>query len=341
MLKSHWRRRPWSVAVAAVASAAVASAAVASAAVASAAVASAAAAGLLFAVPAAAAAPSGHAGSFPATVHAANGTVTVSTRPTAIVSLSPTATEMLYAIGAGSQVKAVDQDSDYPPTAPHSSLDGNNPNVEAIASYKPDLVVASDESSSLDSQLRALGIPVLSDPAATNLAQEYRQFEQLGTVTGHQAQARAEVVAIEHQISHIVASVHKPAHHETYYYELDQTYYSATSSTFIGQVLGLLGLRSIADAAKGAAASGGYPQLSGEYVVKANPDYIILADTVCCHQTAATVAQRPGWSGLAAVRHHRIIALNDDIASRWGPRVVDLLSQVAAALHAHPVSGSS
>ncbi len=133
----------------------------------------------------------------------------------------------------------------------------------------------------------------------------------------------------------------KPARHETYYYELDQTYYSATSSTFIGQLLGLLGLHSIADAAKGAAANGGYPQLSGEFILKADPDYILLADTICCGQSAATVAGRPGWSGLAAVTHGRVLGLDDDIASRWGPRVVDLLAAVAAEVRAHPAGGTS
>ena len=138
-----------------------------------------------------------------------------------------------------------------------------------------------------------------------------------------------------------MASVHKPARPQSYYYELDQTYYSETSRTFIGQVLGLLGLHSIADAAKGAAASGGYPQLSDEYILKANPDYILLADTLCCGQSVSTVAARPGWPNLAAVKNGRIVALNDDIASRWGPRIVDLLSDVAAEMRAHPVGGNS
>jgi cobalamin transport system substrate-binding protein len=280
-------------------------------------------------------------GSFPVVVHASNGTVRVQSRPTAIVSLSPTATEMLYAIGAGGQVKAVDKDSDYPPAVPRTSLDGNSPNIEAIASYKPDLVVASDESRSVDTQLRALGIPVVSVPAAADLHQEYAQFSELGALTGHASQARTEVAKIKGQIARIVASVHKASHAETYYYELDQTYYSVTSSTFIGQVLGLLGLRSIADAAKGAAASGGYPQLSGEFILKANPDYVLLADTICCAQSAATVAGRSGWASLAAVKDGRVLALNDDIASRWGPRVVVLLSDVAAELKAHPVGAGS
>ncbi len=274
-------------------------------------------------------------------MHAANGTVRVASRPTAIVSLSPTATEMLYAIGAGSQVKAVDLNSDYPPGAPHTQLDGNNPNVEAIATYKPDLVVASDEPTSVDTQLGVLGIPVVSDPAAANLSQEYAQFEELGKLTGHEAQAQAEVAKVKSEVARIVASVHKPPRGATYYYELDQTYYSATSSTFIGRLLGLLGLHSIADAAKGAAASGGYPQLSGEFILKSNPSYILLADTICCGQSGATVAQRPGWSDLAAVKDGRVLGLNDDIASRWGPRIVVLLSDVAAEMKAHPVGGNS
>ena len=276
---------------------------------------------------------------FPATVHAANGAVTVPTRPMAIVSLSPTATEMLYAIGAGSQVKAVDQDSDYPSSAPRTGLDGNDPNVEAIAADKPDLVILSDEPPSVDSQLGALGVAVLSTPAASNLGQEYAEFMQLGVLTGHEVQARAEVARIKRQIAQVVASVHRsPRSATTYYYELDQTYYSATSSTFIGQVLGLLGLRSIADGATGSAASGGYPQLSGEYILKSNPSYILLADTLCCGQSPATVAARPGWANLSAVKHGRVLKLNDDIASRWGPRIVLLLSEVAAEMKAHPAS---
>lgn len=278
------------------------------------------------------------AGSFPVTVHAANGKVAIKTKPTAIVSLSPTATEILYAIGAGSQVKAVDSFSDYPANAPKTQLDGNTPNVEAIAQYKPDLVIMSDEAPSVDRQIEALGVSVLSDPAAATLSQAYAQFVELGQATGHVAQAKAEVSKVKGQIARIVASVHKPSHRQTYYWELDQTYYSATSSTFIGQLLGLLGLHSIADAAKGAAAAGGYPQLNGEFILKANPNYIFLADTLCCAQSVATVAARPGWPNLAAVKNGRVLGLNDDIASRWGPRIVVLLSQVAAEMKAHPAS---
>jgi iron complex transport system substrate-binding protein len=275
------------------------------------------------------------AAAFPVTVHLANGAVTIASKPTAIVSLSPTATEMLFAIGAGSQVKAVDKNSDYPPAAPHTKIDAYQLNVEAVAAYQPDLVVASDLTAAQTKQLATLHIPTLLTPAATNLAQAYQQIAQLGQATGHTDAAAAEVRTMKQQIATLVSGSHKPA---TYYYELDQTYYSETSSTFIGQVLKLLGLRSIADSAKGAAASGGYPQLSAEFILKANPDYVFLADTKCCKQSQATVAERPGWSTLAAVRAGRVVELNDDIASRWGPRIVDLLRVVANALKQHPVT---
>jgi iron complex transport system substrate-binding protein len=269
---------------------------------------------------------------FPASIAAANGAVKVTSRPAAILSLSPTATEMLYAIGAGSQVKAVDSLSDYPAQAPRTKLSAYQPNVEAIVAQKPDLVVESGDTGQLTKRLAAFSIPVLELPAPTTLAGEYSEFGQLGRATGHPAQAQQAVSRLRAQLHQIAAAAPHHAKPLTYYYELDQTYYSVTSSTFVGQLLALLGMKSIADQAVGAAKSGGYPQLSPEYIIKANPDYIVLADTLCCHQDAATVAKRPGWSGLAAVKAGRIIGLNDDIASRWGPRVSDLLRTVETAI---------
>jgi iron complex transport system substrate-binding protein len=277
---------------------------------------------------------SGGAGgrAFPVTVTAANGPVHVRTRPTAIISLSPTATEMLYAIGAGHQVKAVDTNSDFPPQAPRTKLNGFSPNLEAIVGYKPDLVVTSNDTGGLVKRLTALSVPVLVLPPATSLSGVYTELDQLGKATGHQGAARQEDATLRRQIAGITAAAPHRATPLTYYYELDQTYYSVTSDTFVGKLLGLLGMKSIADQAKGAAAAGGYPQLSSEFVVRANPDYIILADTVCCHQDAASIARRPGWARLTAVRAGHVIGLNDDIASRWGPRITDLLRTVQTAI---------
>jgi len=291
--------------------------------------------------PAAAAASTGFA--FPVTIHAANGAVHLKRRPAAIVSLSPTATEILYAIGAGEQVKAVDSYSDFPTgKTPMTKLNGNDPNVEAIASYKPDLVVVYQDSAGLNRSLAALGVPVLYQPAAATLSQAYAQYTQLGEATGHFTQAEAEVASVRSRIAGIVATTPKSAHLQTYYYELEASpcCYSVTSDTFVGRLLGLLGLKSIADGARGAAASGGYPQLNQEYVLNSDPTYVFLADTLCCGQSPASVAARPGWSALPAVAESHIVGLNDDIASRWGPRIVDLLQEAAQEVRHVRGSGS-
>jgi iron complex transport system substrate-binding protein len=130
------------------------------------------------------------------------------------------------------------------------------------------------------------------------------------------------------QIARIVRSVPKSRRHLRLYHELDPTYYSATSKTFIGSIYKLFGFKDIADAA-GASAGTEYPQLSAEYIVQQNPQIIVLADTRCCGQSAATVAARPGWSGISAVVHHRVVGVSDDVASRWGPRIVQFAQRVA------------
>jgi iron complex transport system substrate-binding protein len=271
--------------------------------------------------------PSG-SGAFPITIDQGGGAaVTLSKRPVRIVSLSATATEMLFAIGAGKQVVAVDDQSDYPASAPMTKLSGFQPNVEAIAGYTPDLVVASEDNGGLVAGLRAVGVPVLLEPAAGDLDGAYAQIRQLGMATGHAAEAGAVVAKMRSDIASIVGSIRKPARPLTVYHELDQTYFSATSHTFIGQVYTLLGLRDIADRANGAAPD--YPQLSSEYIVAANPDLIVLADTKCCQQDAQSVAARPGWAGIAAVRNREVVAEDDDIASRWGPRIVDFIRSLA------------
>jgi iron complex transport system substrate-binding protein len=264
------------------------------------------------------------------------GGVTLGQRPSHIVSLSPTATEMLFAVGAGSQVVAVDDQSDYPADAPRSELSGYKPSAEAIAAKNPDLVVISDDTNKIKDQLTTLKIPVYVAAAARTLDDSYAQLTDIGALTGHPGEAAAEVTKEKDAIDKLVAAVPKRATPLTYYYELDQTLYSVTSKTFMGALLGRLGLVNIADAAD--KQGSGYPQLSAEAIVKANPDLIFLADTKCCGQSPATVAKRPGWSGTAAVRKGQVIGLDDAIASRWGPRVVDLIQTIAAAVGKVPTA---
>ena len=117
----------------------------------------------------------------------------------------------------------------------------------------------------------------------------------------------------------------------TAYYELDTTYYSLTSTTFVGSLLKSLGVVNIADA-QSTTADAGYPQLSAEYILSANPKMIFLADTVCCKASAATVAKRPGFSKVAAVKNGEVIGLNDSVASRWGPRLSLLMNELTASV---------
>jgi iron complex transport system substrate-binding protein len=265
------------------------------------------------------------AAQFPVTV----GSLTLTRRPTRVVSLSPTATEMLFAVNAGSQVVAVDELSTYPSSAPRTKLSGYKPNVEAVAAYNPDLVVVSDDTGNIVEQLGTLKIPVYVAPAAKTLDDSYAQIDALGALTGHRADAAAEVSNMRDEIAKLVHDL--PAHGElTYYYELDQTYYSLTTDTFVGALFALAGLKNIADAS--GTADNPYPQLSAEVIVKADPDLIFLADSKCCGQSATTVAKRAGWSGIAAVRNGQVIALDDDVASRWGPRVVDLFRTITGAV---------
>ena len=247
--------------------------------------------------------------------------------PHRIVSLSPTVTEDLFAIGAGKQVVAVDNQSNYPKRAPRTTLSGFTPNVEAIANYRPDLVLISYNPGSFASQLRKLGIKVVNVAAANNLKQAYGEILALGRLTGHRRGARAVVHSMRTRLAAIVRSVPASRRHLRVYHELDPTYYSATSSTLIGSVYKLFGFRDLADAAGGT--GGGYPQLSAEYIIAANPQIIVLADTRCCGQSYPTVAARSGWSSISAVQHHRVVLANDDVASRWGPRIVQFARTVA------------
>ena len=261
-------------------------------------------------------------GAFPVTI---NG-VTITSKPQAIVSMSATATETLFAIGAGKQVKAVDTNSNYPAGVPKGDLDSYKPNVEAIAGKEPDLVILSEDANDVVKGLKALRIPVLLEEAPADLDRVYGEIRELGRATGHLAEAERVASGMKRDIADIVD--HNKASGVSYYYELDNTFYSETSKTFLGGVFKMLGLVDIADGASGAS---DYPQLSAEHIIKSDPDLILLADTKCCQQTAATVKTRPGWSNLKAVTGGHIVELDDDVASRWGPRLVDLLRIVATS----------
>lgn len=252
-----------------------------------------------------------------------------------IVSLSPTATEMLYAIGAGDQVVAVDSYSTFPAETASkvTKLSAFEPNAEAILGYTPDVVLISNDTNKISEQLIA-GNPKLQvwiGAAASTLDDVYKQITELGTLTGRNKDAETLIESMKTRIAKATENISAPMSPKSYFYELDNTLYSLTSNTFVGALLKPFGFTNIAD---GVEAGNDYPQLNAEVIAKANPSIIFLADTKCCAQNAAEVSKRPGWAGIDAVKNGQIVELDDDVASRWGPRVVDLLEQISTGIMA-------
>lgn len=264
------------------------------------------------------------------------GSLTLSHRPERIVSLTPSVTEVLFAIGAGPQVVAADEDSNFPPAAPKTGLSGFQPDPSAIAAQRPDLVVLAADSNGVRAGLQKRGIPVFLAPDPGSVDDAYRAIGQLGVLTGHAAEAEALHQRMAAGIARIVATVPRRATPLTYYYELDPTYYTVTSRTFVGSIFAMFGLTNVADAADPRGLDGGYPKLAAATVVRMNPGAVFLADVGCCAQSSRTIAARPGWSTVSAVRANRVFALDDDIAARWGPRTVDLVQSIANAVAVIP-----
>lgn len=268
---------------------------------------------------------------FPVTVEADNGSVTIEKRPEAIISLSSTATEMLFDIGAGPQVIAVDDQSNYPAGAPMTDLSGVTPNLEAILSLEPDLVVIFFDPGDLIAGLETVGVPVLSYGAALAIDDVYRQIDDLGMATGNVAGAAASNSAIAAGLEVAVTASGDDGEGVTYYHEISSDFYTATSSTFFGEIYALFGMVNIADSADADGSAFGYPQISSEYIVTSNPDIIFLAN-VLYGESAETVAERPGWDVMTAVQSGHIAELDSDVASRGGPRIVEFAESIADSL---------
>ena len=250
--------------------------------------------------------------------------------PARIVSIDPSGTEIIYAIGAGDRVVAVDDFSYYPEGTPVTGLSAFSPNVEAILTYEPDLVVMGFNEE-VQAGLEAAGVTVVNSFAPATFDELYAQFATIAAVTGNDDQAATVVAEMQTAIDSAIAGA-PDATGISFYHELDDTLYSVTSSTFIGAVYGLFGLANAADPADADGSSFGYPQLNDEYLVDADPDLIFLGDTICCGVSAETLADRPGWDQLSAVQSGNVVELNDDVVSRWGPRIVEFVESIAAAL---------
>ena len=265
---------------------------------------------------------------FPVRVQTDEGRVVIETRPERIVSMSSTATEMLYAIGAGPRIVATDLYSDYPPAANDTpKLDAFNFSAEAVAATEPDLVLLAFDTQGEVESLQALGITAVVFGPADRLEDVYAQLTEVGRAVGLEAEAAGLGGALEERITTALAAGARVGMGRTVYHEVDPTLYSANSSTFIGDVYARLGMDNIADQVADEL-GGGYPQLSAELILASDPDVIFTTDGLGLDDLAA----RPGWSTLTAVQEGRVFILDPDIASRWGPRTAGLVESVVAAM---------
>jgi iron complex transport system substrate-binding protein len=262
-------------------------------------------------------------------VAAATSTTIARPAPKVVVSLSPTATETLFALGAGAIVKAVDEQSTYPPSAPRQAgLVATTATADQMKALQTDLVIVSD--STVGDRLTAAGVVVVVQLPAKNLEDVYAQIKELGRTVGHETEAEKVVTGMRARITTIVAKGRPQTTPLRYYHERNEQFGSVSSNSFLGQLYGLLNLHSIADDV--GQGERDFPTLSSDNIVRANPDVIFLADGACCHQTPDTMAARPGWSAIKAIKNNAVVTIDDDLASRWGPRIVDLLQAVANRL---------
>lgn len=270
---------------------------------------------------------------YPVTVTGDNGDVVIDAQPERMVVLSPSLTEMIYAIGAGDQVIAVDSYSNVPDDAPVTELSGFRPNIEAIGEYDPDLVVVARDRDDVVATLEGVGITVLVLSSADDIDDVYEQIGTIGVATGHADEAAAVTDSMRSEIDAQLARAPQFEEPPTYYYELSGDYHSLTSDTFVGSIFDAAGLVNVADTVDPAA--GGYPQLSAEYILDADPDFIIVAHTDGSVPTIEELASRPGWGSLTAIESESVIWLDPEVAARWGPRIVDLVTEIVDGLEAH------
>ena len=267
------------------------------------------------------------AGGFPVEVDTAGGPVTIPAAPARIVSLSPTATEMLFAIGAGGEVVAVDQYSNHPPEAPPGTLDGFVPDLEAILANEPDLVVASSVPEDVAAGLVAGGVPLLLQPAAASFDDTYDQIAQLGEATGRLDEAASLNAEIRASIEAILGDLPERDEPVRVFHEIDDSFYTATSGSFIGQVYQTMGFDNIADPLDDGT---GFPLIDGESVIAADPTLIVFTSQAPYDRD--DIAARPGWNTVTAVVDDQIVQVDADIASRWGPRIVEFMEAIAAVV---------
>lgn len=253
-----------------------------------------------------------------------------------IVSLAPSNTEILFALGAGATLAGRDDYSDFPPEATQVPSIGNqypHVNAEAIVALHPDLVLAAGVTSPEDvATLAKLGLTVYATGSAGNLDDIYRDIQSLGTLVGKAGAAQTLVDSMRARVEAVKTKAATASAHPIVFYELDATDpakpWTAGPGSFVDQLITLAGGTNAGNIAKDQ-----YAQLSLEQVVSQNPDIIVLGSANFGGQTPELVAARPGWQDIKAVKNHTVYTFDDNLVSRPGPRVVDGLEKLAALIH--------
>ena len=247
-----------------------------------------------------------------------------------VISIAPSNTEILFAIGAGPQVIGRDQLSDYPAEAAAITDVGSAfeaLNTELIVSLQPDLVLAAEINTPEQvKQLEDLGLTVYYLKNPLTLEEMYSNLELVAQLTGHEAETTALIESLKARVAAVDEKIAPLSSRPSVFYELDATDpakpYTAGNGTFINLLIDRAGAFNIASDIEG------YPQLSLEQVVAADPAFIILGDSAY-GVTPETIASRPGWENLSAVTNNQVFPFDDNLVSRPGPRLVDALEQLA------------
>jgi iron complex transport system substrate-binding protein len=262
-------------------------------------------------------------------------TLTISQPAKKIVSMSPGATEIIYAIGAQDALVAVDKNANYPDAAKNfpTKIDAYEPNIEAVAALSPDLVILPGDNGGILAKLDGLKIPVLYqdlDKDVRTIDEVLGQIALIGQITGHSAKAQELAQSLGKRVDAVKQTMQGVPAESTpsVYHELDSTYYTVSTGTFIGSLYEILHVQNIAKDGGGVS----YPQLTQEAIIAANPGVIVLADEAY-GVTVESVKARPGWSAIDAVAKDRIVAMDADLISRPGPRIVDALEDLARKIY--------
>lgn len=251
-----------------------------------------------------------------ASAHEINGS-----SPKRIISLSPSITEILFEIGSGNQVIAVDNLSNYPNEAPITDISAYDPNVEAISLLNPDLVILSYNIKNLKTALKKMGIETIYLPAPLNFEDILDQIDYLGLQTGNEDKAKKLISKMKNRMK-TLQKLRENEKATKIYHEIDPNYYSPSKFSFIGDIYQKLNYKNVAD--KADISNLGYPKLSPELIISENPDLIVLPGKD--NKYVEKVKLRPGWGYIEAVKKNNFLLTNNDIASRWGPRILNFAS---------------